>query len=132
MARLTLFRRGQVVQSLLRDEDVVRIGRLPSLEVVLDAPTVSREHAVLRRFGPGWVVEDRGSVNGIRLNGKAVKRHPVEPGDRIQIEEFELLFEPPEDTFLAGLDPTLRAAARRLEGSDPNLTFLNVRRLLGD
>jgi ABC-type multidrug transport system ATPase subunit/pSer/pThr/pTyr-binding forkhead associated (FHA) protein len=56
----------------------VTIGRDSAADVVvLDAAT-SRQHAVLRREGGGWVFEDRDSAHGSFLDGKRVTRLPVD------------------------------------------------------
>lgn len=47
----------------------IRIGRNPECEIVLDAPSVSRQHAELR-FGDGhWRIEDQQSSHGVFVNG---------------------------------------------------------------
>ncbi len=49
--------------------DLLRIGRLKSLEIVLDDSSVSRFHAQIRLTEQGWVVSDCSSTNGSWLNG---------------------------------------------------------------
>ena len=39
------------------------------------------------------VISDLGSQNGTRVNGHAVKQSPLQPGDRIDIADVELVFE---------------------------------------
>jgi ABC transport system ATP-binding/permease protein len=50
---------------------VVRIGRSPGCDVVLDDPAVSRDHLHVEYDG-GWVVRDRASAGGTRLGGREV------------------------------------------------------------
>lgn len=66
------------------------IGRLASCDVVVDDPTVSREHAALVRRGRQWWVVDLGSTNGTRVNGQAAAEHRVGRGDRIELGEAVL------------------------------------------
>lgn len=68
-------------------------GRLPSCDVILDDPTVSREHAAFVRRGTDWWVVDLGSTNGTRVNGVTAAEHPVEAGDRVELGEAVLEFE---------------------------------------
>ena len=51
-----------------------RIGRDEQVDIPLVDARVSWEHAVLRTEGPAWVLEDRGSRNGIFLGSKRIMR----------------------------------------------------------
>lgn len=65
-------------------QPVATIGRGRHCDLVLTDPTVSRVHAVLRRFGDEWFLEDVGSTNGTRLNGFTLRKATVvRPGDRV-------------------------------------------------
>jgi pSer/pThr/pTyr-binding forkhead associated (FHA) protein len=60
------------------------IGRHVDSDFVIDDRTVSRRHAAIHTEGPAWIVEDLGSTNGTRVNGKPVgRRATIEPGDEI-------------------------------------------------
>jgi hypothetical protein len=61
------------------------IGRADDCDFVLDEPTVSRHHAVLRRTPEGWAVCDPGSTNGTRVNGWRVKEAALRAGDELTI-----------------------------------------------
>jgi HD-GYP domain-containing protein (c-di-GMP phosphodiesterase class II) len=50
------------------------VGRLESLEIVVDDPSISRRHAELRATDLGWVACDLGSTNGTFLNGVRIGR----------------------------------------------------------
>ena len=50
----------------------IRVGRDPSADMVSANPYVSREHAVVRRAGDSWVLEDRGSRGGTYLGDQRV------------------------------------------------------------
>jgi pSer/pThr/pTyr-binding forkhead associated (FHA) protein len=69
------------------------IGRAREADVQIADPNVSRKHAEVRREGPGYVIVDLGSTNGIEVNGRRVKRAKLESGDRIGIGQTELVFE---------------------------------------
>ena len=69
---------GTHVSYQLAGERLV-VGRLGG--VALHEPSVSREHAVLTLSGGGWVVTDLDSRNGTFVNGVAVQRKAIVPGD---------------------------------------------------
>jgi pSer/pThr/pTyr-binding forkhead associated (FHA) protein len=51
---------------------------------VVPEPSVSRQHAELRRAGGAWLLRDLGSRNGTRVNGMRVSEEvEVRPGDRV-------------------------------------------------
>lgn len=62
------------------------IGRGSRNDLVLDEDGISRYHARVFLQGLRWFVEDAGSTNGIRVNGKRItEATPIQPGDRIGI-----------------------------------------------
>lgn len=70
------------------------LGRAPHCFIVLSAEQVSREHAVVRAVGDDLEVEDLGSRNGTRVNGRAVEgRRSLDPGDIVEIggERLEVI-----------------------------------------
>ncbi|QRN96391.1 FHA domain-containing protein [Archangium violaceum] len=56
----------------LRSQDSLAVGRLPSCDLVINDPSVSKHHAELRWYGPAAScrVRDLRSTNGTFLNGK--------------------------------------------------------------
>ena len=72
------------------DRDVVRIGRAPDNDVVLDDLLVARHHARLCRIQTGWEITDLGSVEGTHLNGARVRRATAGPGDVIAVGHHHL------------------------------------------
>jgi hypothetical protein len=62
-----------------------RVGRDPDSDIVFDDSFISANHATLSWNGKGWVLQDHGSTNGTRLNGKEVHRAvPVKVGDVLE------------------------------------------------
>ena len=65
---------------------VLILGRDPEADLVLEGPRISRRHAAVRAAGKGHQLEDLGSANGTRLNGRPVLRpERLAPGDRIEL-----------------------------------------------
>ena len=63
----------------------LRIGRLPSNDIILPYHQISREHAELRRSADTWWIIDLDSTNGLQVGGRRVNRYPLQPGERIQL-----------------------------------------------
>ena len=62
------------------------VGRSKSCDVVVNVPTISRNHAVLTRYDDGsWTVTDAGSKSGTLVNGQPVEIHALQDGDIINI-----------------------------------------------
>jgi adenylate cyclase len=67
-----LYDHGGSRQVLTLEGDRVGIGRGLKNEIVLDDPSVSRNHARLYRDGRQWKVMDLGSRNGVQVNGRLI------------------------------------------------------------
>lgn len=69
------------------DRDVITLGREAGNDIVVDDPVVSRRHALLRRSGDGYEIEDLGSANGLTSAGRPVSRARLADGDVLGIAE---------------------------------------------
>ncbi len=88
-------------QWVLRDtEQEILIGRSPDCAISIPVRWISRQHAILRRQGGQFVLEDAGSKNGVFLNGqRVIKPQPLNDGDVIQLAPgLELLYVDSEAT----------------------------------
>lgn len=73
----------------------VVIGRHRDSDFVIGDQTVSRRHAALYRKGYSWIVEDLGSKNGTRVNGRrVVGRAVIAPGDELGFGAATARFDP--------------------------------------
>lgn len=71
------------------------IGRSKRSDIVVDFPTVSRNHAVLTRYDDGsWTVTDAGSKGGVQVNGCDVAISAIEPDDVVTIGGLDMRLEP--------------------------------------
>ncbi len=71
------------------------IGRSKRSDIVIDFPTVSRNHGVLTRYDDGsWTITDTDSSGGILVNGKKAKIHALQPEDVISIGGIEMMLQP--------------------------------------
>jgi hypothetical protein len=70
------------------------IGRSRDCEIVLEDSGISRRHAEIRPDAGGWTLEDLGSTNGVRLNGRTLEgAQPLSAGDRVELGSTEIVFE---------------------------------------
>ena len=71
------------------------IGRHRRSDLVVNFPTVSRNHAVLTRYDDGsWTITDTGSKSGVLVNGKKINICPVGEEDVISLGGVEMKLEP--------------------------------------
>jgi len=104
---------------------VTRLGRAADNDIQLASPRASSYHAVIRREGGRWVIEDNQSTNGTYVNGRRITRATLREDDTIAIGGLSLTFRtqvPPGTStiFLAGeapseVEPGEEGAARRAE-----------------
>ena len=70
------------------------LGRSRDSDVVLDDPNVSRHHAEVRPSGGSWIVNDLGSTNGIKLNGRRIRGpESLKRGDVIELGTTHVTFD---------------------------------------
>ncbi len=89
------------------------VGRDPTCDLVLDHPTVSRHHAVIRMDGERPTIQDQGSSVGMRINGVAMRRASLDVGDQIAIGPYRIVFDG-EDLFERAASPGLAVVASEL------------------
>lgn len=71
------------------------IGRSKRSDVVIDVPTISRNHAVLTRYDDGsWTISDAGSKSGILVNGAKVDICALDDTDVINIGGVDMKLVP--------------------------------------
>lgn len=65
---------------------LVKIGKAPDNDIVIDDPHVSRHHAQLvNTEDNGWIIEDLNSTNGTFVNGDQVMRKRIVASDIIRL-----------------------------------------------
>ena len=65
------------VSRWLQPGERLRVGRDPDCDLVIDHPSMSRQHAELYRVGDRWHLRDLGSKNGSFVDGIAISDHPL-------------------------------------------------------
>lgn len=69
----------------IAEKRLVRLGRDPSNDVVLEAPSVSRTHASLEPALGGWMFRDAGSRYGVFHGDDPVSKLLIGPGERLSL-----------------------------------------------
>ena len=97
------------------------IGRSPRSDVVIDEPTISRNHAVLTRYDDGsWTISDAGSKSGVTVNGAKVSIAAIDCEDTITIGGIDLMLVPISEK------QELKLAQLRTKASNPLYGTANV------
>src|SRR5690606_13379020 len=69
------------------------IGRGPGNDLVLPSLAVSRYHAELIGHGESFALRDRGSRNGITVDGERQDFHVLRPGEPVILGDVEIQLE---------------------------------------
>ena len=79
------------VMSLSEQGTVLTIGRGSDNDIVIDDPTVSRNHARVEYRDGRALIRDLGSANGVQINGGRVQEGALQPGSSIKLGNSELV-----------------------------------------
>ena len=109
MVRLVIKRQKGKQEVFDLSEKETTIGRNDPVrgvfnDINLADSTVSRRHARISLEGNAYCIEDLGSANGTAVNGQAISKTKLAPGDRISIGKNTLLFECQESVTVNPLD----------------------------
>ncbi len=74
------------------------VGKGSSCDLQFVDATVSRQHIEIAADDDTYSVRDLGSTNGTQINGTRIKEAFLSPGDRIQVGNIELMFQPIYET----------------------------------
>jgi tetratricopeptide (TPR) repeat protein len=75
----------------------LRVGRALDCDVVIEHPSVSDLHARIYFDGKDWVLEDRGSIQGTRVNSERFSRFTLRRNDLLQFGDVRFRFISPAD-----------------------------------
>ena len=92
--RLTVVRGKSPRREQVFTADVIRVGKAPENDVVVDEETVSRAHFELVRDGKGWLVRDLRSTNGTFLDGAEIQSAYVRAGSTIAAGAAQIRVQP--------------------------------------
>ncbi|HEY3655529.1 MAG TPA: FHA domain-containing protein [Steroidobacteraceae bacterium] len=91
-AQLYVRHRKRLIGSWPLEQGNFSIGRANDNELRLEAPFISRHHCRISTVGKVSTIEDLGSVNGMSINGRLVKKHVLEHADQVVLGEHSLTY----------------------------------------
>jgi len=71
---------------------ITTVGRRPDNDIVLDDPTVSRDHAEITGDDKSYRLRDLNSTDGTTVNGRLIKEVDLKDGDVVRFAEVETTF----------------------------------------
>jgi hypothetical protein len=90
-------------QHIALDRPVTRIGRRMDNDIVLDLPSISRQHAQIRWRQRYFALYDVSRHGQTAVNGVPVREHILRPGDVIALSDVMLVYGEGRDEPLADL-----------------------------
>lgn len=128
MARKTavrVFQGDQLIDTIVFEREIIKIGRLASAHLKLDDKNVSRIHAVIEVHDEVSII-DMGSQEGTQVNGSKIARQTLSHGDQITLGDSRLVMILDEDDINAIADSengTGQVAIPQV--TNPNMTAPN-------
>ncbi len=92
MEKLIVLSEDGVSQEFPLTEQHVSIGRDENNVICLGDKSVSRHHATVQRVFRGFIIQDEGSTNGTRVNGRPITKQFLKHSDLIEIGKYHLRF----------------------------------------
>lgn len=92
MAKIVLSLDGDIIEQRVVREQRLTIGRSASCDLVIDAPEISGQHAVIVTVVNDHFLEDLGSTNGTLVNGRRITRHLLENNDVVFLGAYRLKY----------------------------------------
>jgi pSer/pThr/pTyr-binding forkhead associated (FHA) protein len=119
------------------DRERLTIGRAEDASISVNHNSVSRLHSEVHALGDGrFEIVDKGSSNGVRVNGAELRRGIIEPGDIIELGDVRFkfvgagqIFRATESQQLAAMGPrTVKEATQGARSSNtlPIAAFIVV------
>lgn len=106
------------------------IGRGKGSDIIVNFPTVSRNHAVLTRYDDGsWSITDIGSRGAVTVNGELVEVCALQYGDRIGLGGLEMVLVPTTAKEVEAQNDQ-RTRPEKIAMPGLTLTFLTIFQLL--
>jgi len=92
MAKLVVSRDGTLIESRFLGERRLVIRRAEGVDLRLDDPAVSKQHAAVNVVGNDHILQDLGSANGTFVNEQPIERHLLHHGDVVRLASFHIRY----------------------------------------
>ena len=118
MEKLILLSEDGISEEFPLIEQLTSIGREEHNHICLSDKSVSRHHASLQRVFRGFTIQDEGSTNGTRVNGRLITKQFLKHRDLIEVGKYHMRFLVSEpDQQLGNADKTVVISPNRLTES---------------
>ncbi len=74
-------------------KDLHTVGRIEERDICIKDPTVSTYHCDFIRNGPTYIIRDKGSTNGTRVNNVPITEQELQNSDILQVGGVEILYD---------------------------------------
>ena len=93
VAKLVMTSNSGEHEEISLTNETTTIGRKPSNDIHIDNLSVSGKHAQVITILEDSFLEDLGSTNGTYVNGKLIKKHALEHGDKITLGKYQITYQ---------------------------------------
>jgi len=114
-ARLVMLTSPAAGAEFAIQKDGMRVGRAEDLDIGINHKSISREHARMEKEGERIRIVDLGSANGVRVNGKDVRRADLQSGDIVELGEVQFRFVEKGEAYAFDPSRARKEAAQSLE-----------------
>lgn len=91
MPEIVFFQRGEPLLRFPINRSSLKIGRSPECDVVLAGEAISRVHLMLYQLEGSYLLKNVGK-KPFEFQGKPIENLPLKDGNRVRLEDWELLF----------------------------------------
>lgn len=102
------------------------IGRSPDSDIIIDDPTVSRNHAVVIYSNGKFLLKDSNSANGTYINDQKIEEAVITNGDIVRFGQVSLEFQTPKRKEKQQQRPPSDPVRRKKEELKPEPAPLNT------
>ena len=93
MDKLILKFQNRVIKEFLITKNLIKIGREPDNDIVVDSAGLSRNHAKIEEIDGNYILSDLDSTNGTFLNKKKIKQVKLKNTDEIIVGKHMIVFQ---------------------------------------